>query len=508
MAEGGHEDKVDSGLGISANDPVSPGEHLPSPFPSHDCYPKPQRQTSVSKGYRDNLFVSGLPSNYRCMECHNALTEPMQTECGHLGCKDCMRGITLKEGEGKCPAVVEDGKTCGETIYYDALYPDFSVKKEMGLLQIYCLYRAFGCNAIMLFKELEKHLKSCKFQHSDSQSNQGYMETESETEHRMIDSDTGSIIDRIDSAHEAIKNVAERIEELKTPVQSHNSQIEDIQVMLLELKEFIFDRVGKSLDKIEQRISGQDNKLENVQAALSIIANKGDFDQNMKIYNAMKTSLQVLDKQCKAIERDLEMVTTKHKTMPEDIRVTVISNDKVIEAQEAATSKFDTRINEFENSTDAGILIWKINDYTSKKQMQSCMHSPCFSSHSFGYRLALELFLNGDSVGKNTHASLYIKIVPGDYDAVLPWPFSWKVTFDLMSQTGGLPQSKSFQPEASNKSFRRSYQNIREPSVSQGTPAGFPLFVPHSVLESDDYLKDDTIFIRATVHKPDGFNFP
>jgi hypothetical protein len=37
------------------------------------------------------------------------------------------------------------------------------------------------------------------------------------------------------------------------------------------------------------------------------------------------------------------------------------------------------------------------------------------------------LYLNGDGSGKKTHLSLFIVIMRGEYDALLPWPFRNKV---------------------------------------------------------------------------------
>ena len=52
---------------------------------------------------------------------------------------------------------------------------------------------------------------------------------------------------------------------------------------------------------------------------------------------------------------------------------------------------------------------------------------PAFYTAKYGYKLCLRLYLNGDGTGKRTHLSLFIVIMRGEYDALLPWPFRNKV---------------------------------------------------------------------------------
>ncbi len=42
--------------------------------------------------------------------------------------------------------------------------------------------------------------------------------------------------------------------------------------------------------------------------------------------------------------------------------------------------------------------------------------------------------MNGNGSGEGTHMSVYIKLLPGDYDALLQWPFAHTVSFTLYDQ--------------------------------------------------------------------------
>ncbi len=53
------------------------------------------------------------------------------------------------------------------------------------------------------------------------------------------------------------------------------------------------------------------------------------------------------------------------------------------------------------------------------------------------------MFLNGNGVGEGTHVSVYIKILPGEYDSILKWPFSHAVSFTLYDQSSGSEKVRS-----------------------------------------------------------------
>lgn len=43
--------------------------------------------------------------------------------------------------------------------------------------------------------------------------------------------------------------------------------------------------------------------------------------------------------------------------------------------------------------------------------------------------------MNGNGSGEGAYVSIYIKILPGEYDALLKWPFSHTVSFTLYDQS-------------------------------------------------------------------------
>ena len=105
------------------------------------------------------------------------------------------------------------------------------------------------------------------------------------------------------------------------------------------------------------------------------------------------------------------------------------------------------------------------------------------------------LYLNGDGNARNSHMSLFFVLLRGPYDAILKFPFSFKVTFCLFDQTAQQRHIvDSFRPDIKSSSFQR-------PRSEMNIASGIPKFVPLSMIERADspYVRDDTMFIKIMV---------
>ncbi|XP_077300538.1 TNF receptor associated factor 4 isoform X3 [Arctopsyche grandis] len=150
-----------------------------------------------------------------------------------------------------------------------------------------------------------------------------------------------------------------------------------------------------------------------------------------------------------------------------------------------------------------GTLIWKISDWAAKMNEAKSkdgmeLVSPPFYTSQYGYKLQASLFLNGNGAGESTHMSMYIKILPGEYDALLRWPFSHSVSFTLFDQTPCTEKAcnivESFIPDPTWKNFQRP---SREPDT---LGFGFPRFVSHEMIKKGHFVKDDVMFLRIKVN--------
>ncbi len=73
-----------------------------------------------------------------------------------------------------------------------------------------------------------------------------------------------------------------------------------------------------------------------------------------------------------------------------------------------------------------------------------------------------KLFLNGVNNAGGTHLSIYFLLMRGDYDALLEWPFRFKVTFSLLDQSNQIHWRKFFWSEIKSICFQRPRLEMNE----------------------------------------------
>ena len=148
-------------------------------------------------------------------------------------------------------------------------------------------------------------------------------------------------------------------------------------------------------------------------------------------------------------------------------------------------------------------LYWRIDDFwnkfeEAKHKTNVELHSPPFYTSPYGYKFKIVVFPYGNGSGEGSHLSLYVRLLPGEYDTLLKWPFEGEITLSLLDQNrdstrGQRNISQSFSPDPNWKSFQRPGKN----GATLGF--GYPQFVSHRGLESTSYVKEDCLFIKATI---------
>ena len=151
-------------------------------------------------------------------------------------------------------------------------------------------------------------------------------------------------------------------------------------------------------------------------------------------------------------------------------------------------------------------FVWKIPNFQTVYEKatrgeQEVVLSEPFYLFKNGYKLRMKMMPNGGNTFdpaahkefEGRFLSLYIKVIPGEYDSILPWPFTEKVRVTLIDQyvRKDMRENISLVINFSDHSHHR-------PLVEKGVGYGFPDFVSQDVLRSRSYVKTNTIFIMAS----------
>ena len=131
----------------------------------------------------------------------------------------------------------------------------------------------------------------------------------------------------------------------------------------------------------------------------------------------------------------------------------------------------------------------------AESDRQTSIYSPVFYTSPTGYKLRLRLYLTGDAGARRTHLSLFLVLMRGEFDAILRFPFCYKVIFSLLDQSEAKNHLVGFfQPDPTSSSFHR-------PRTEMNTASGLSKFVPLPVLHDTNnrYIVNDTMFIEAKI---------
>ena len=76
-----------------------------------------------------------------------------------------------------------------------------------------------------------------------------------------------------------------------------------------------------------------------------------------------------------------------------------------------------------------------ISDYHEKKEANEQWYSSPFYTHNRGYKFRLQVYPNGNVKGKGrgSHLSVYARLMRGEYDNELEWPFEGDIRVELLN---------------------------------------------------------------------------
>ena len=177
------------------------------------------------------------------------------------------------------------------------------------------------------------------------------------------------------------------------------------------------------------------------------------------------------------------------------------SIERTLAQRNVTLADLEEYVKQQEFSSYDGQLLWRISDYARKRNeavtgQQVSFYSPCFFTGRYGYKMCARIYLNGDGMGKGTHISIFFVIMRGEYDALLRWPFSQKVTFMLLDQDNVEHVIDAFRPDPNSSSFQR-------PRRETNIASGCPMFCSLAELNNHAYVRDDAMFLKIIVDTSD-----
>jgi len=404
------------------------------------------RSTCLPSGH-DEKFASEVEDDFRCLICQLALREPVQTRCGHRFCKECLeehlRRQEVQAQPHSCPADREGLDRDRD------VFPDKATERKILSLAIMCPNN--GCDWTGDLRNKTVHLASCPF-HDVLCTNENCdmtLKRKDLEEHLTITCEWRIVY--CEYCREPQPNCR---------IQAHFEQCDIFPVTCPNKCGDLIPR-----EMIQNHIE-KECKLALISCPYEQMGCGRKF-QRLK----MESHLQ------SAMGPHLDLTRVKLKNTQVELK----------NAQE--------RIRKLEEKFHTRKMVWKIDEFTrimseAKNGTNTYIESDPFYTESLGYKLKVLLYPNGFGKGENTHLSVFIVIMKGEYDAILPWPFNKKVRFTLIDQQEDLWKRENVVDKS---------KTLLNPNEGEREGEGKEEFISHLKLQARRYVVDDTLFLQVEI---------
>ena len=335
-----------------------------------------------SKGGYDYEFVSSPPKFLECSICLLILRDPHVISCcGNEFCQVCIERV---KRDGKpCPLCNEQNFT--------TMMLHKKLVREVNALVIRCPQKELGCEWEGELGQLQRHLVNPG---TGVSSTQGCEFLTVECAYQC----GAQLQRRLIQEHEMEACPKRPIEmQVASLMRKFEAVVIENQMLKQELDK-TKNMHQKSLDEVRQELG--DLKQENHQ-------------QKEELRKAKEDLQRVCDEQ-KQIEANVDNIQ----------KIKIVTLEKKYTSLRTTTMPLPV--------PPFYITVPNFNHY----QVNSLLFkSDPFYSHADGYKMMMLIRPNGTGDRKGTHVSLYLHILPGEFDDHLHWPFSGKITVQAYNRT-------------------------------------------------------------------------
>ena len=475
-------------------------------------------------GYRCE-FIDPVSDDFICKVCNCVAREPnIASCCGQHYCQSCIMKI------------VEDGKPCPNPECGEAMFNAFlnkNCKRKILALRVHCTVKDHGCQWIGKVEQLDTHLDmnsgDCQYVDVECPEKCG----QQVQKHQLATHIADKCPKRdFTCMHCGFKATYEVVSEKHWPecqnypvpcpnrcqigAVERNTLEDHLNMCSLQVIECDFSYAGCN-EKL-QRQDMEKHVEENTQKHLALVA-----AASMKMNREFQAHLEQKDKQIKEVEERLQQSVREREEQIENMRKTLQKehekqikalkeqivqvkqdHEKSLEVQSQQQveriEKLEKQLKEKEQELEQlnmklGMppFHFTMSNFNQLKTKRTNWYSPPMYTHSHGYKFCIEVYPSGRSMARNTHVSVYLYSMSGDFDATLQWPAKFTITLQLLNQhrdQDHITVTKQFQwtkPEGET-------QHIDNFSVT---------FIAHADLELNaqkqtQYLKDDCLHFRIT----------
>ncbi|XP_031554759.1 TNF receptor-associated factor 5-like [Actinia tenebrosa] len=420
-----------------------------------------------SKGGYSNECVSPPPNDYECPICQMLLCEPLQiAKCGHRFCKACLEP-EMRKDVPLCPLDRDE-------IEVDKVFTDQACHRAIQSLIVKCLNASDGCEWTGEIRDALEHQNVCpheRVQCTNENCEEVLPRQEIEKHSQNSCQWRGEICEYCNEKYSFFLGEEHKLHCSHLPIECVNG-CDYKEIPRHEMAKHIADFCPLTVVECSYSKAGCNIKMKRSELPKHL-------DLTVQTHLDLAYSCLTTMEHC---YRELASHMEKNKALFEDIQ------DRLSELERQPT-KYDGR------------FLWKINKYShrlaeAKNGRNVDIYSDPFYTGRYGYKLKCCVTLNGDGDAKDKYISIFLIIMRGKYDALLPWPYSNRIKFVLIDQKRYKTQRKNIimdiVPDVTLEGYQRP-KSERNPGV------GIWKFAAHDVVENEGYVVGDEMFIKCEV---------
>ncbi|XP_022804797.1 TNF receptor-associated factor 4-like isoform X2 [Stylophora pistillata] len=449
--------------------------------------------------------MEAVYEDFQCPICHLPLKEPVQTRCGHRYCKGCLdEDIRRKRSQGRSLTCPSDRQNLDPD---KDIFPDKATERKILSLAIRCPNDSCGWTGELRNKEV--HLRSCPVhQVLCSNKNCGVIVIR-----RLLKQhETLRCVWRIlqcthcSESHPACKMPEHFKQCNKFPVTCPNNCGRSVSRDMVSthtedecprtILSCPFARVGCKQKVQRQEMESHLDSTTRVHLDFTYSKNNNTEDE------LMDTKTKLIETKAELSKTKAELSKTKaelSKTKAELSKTKVELSETKVELKEAVKQL------KLLSVKHTNSFLWRIDGFseilkraqTDKDENDICS-DPFYTkigTESYGYKLKVEFYPNGFGNGKNTHLSVSIIVMKGEYDVILPWPFAENVKLTLIDQQENPGQRQNKTKEFVGKDLK----SFARPVTDENIGWGFDEFVSREELYARRFIVDDTLFLQVEI---------
>uniref|UniRef100_A0A671NYH2 TNF receptor-associated factor n=1 Tax=Sinocyclocheilus anshuiensis TaxID=1608454 RepID=A0A671NYH2_9TELE len=473
--------------------------------------PSPPSSLEGNKpGFPKKILANKLEDKHLCNICLKILRRPFQAQCGHRFCSYCFNKA-VSSGPQKCSACIKEDifEEPTSILKQGCAFPDNAAKREVEALEAVCINEE--CSWTGTIKEYEaNHEGKCDFRILPCPSCKELLRANELERHNERECPERTLNCKYCKEPFHFKNIkahdeicpkypmiCEGCAKKKIPREKVRAPVQGACALLPPPPA---PTLGTSFTPLPTAVGAAlELQLHSEKTKVAELSRRCQ-ELELKV-STFENIVCVLNREMERSATTMEAYNRQHRLDQDKIEILnnkVRQLERTVGLRDLSIVEMEAKMREMSAATYDGVFVWKISDFSKKRQdavagRAPAMFSPAFYTSKYGYKMCLRIYLNGDGTGRGTHLSLFFVVMRGHSDALLKWPFNQKVTLMLLDQNNREHIIDAFRPDISSSSFQR-------PVSDMNIASGCPLFCPLSKLDTkNSYIRDDTIFIKAIV---------